>query len=215
MVVLWIGGTIDRGRKKAITMKGFEELCREYLEKHVLFEEDRCFVAGGFFPRFYHNMPIRDIDVYVNDDKYFQKLYGLYSDMGFLIDRESSDFVSFLHPNPTDHTPNIDLIAFHQPRSVDIVDSFDFNICKGWMTEDKQDIPLYAISSKKMKFESKSLDANFGCYVKENNSLTRLIRYVNLGFTMSDYELGLMYQAMLDYTKKEEKKGILKRWIKS
>ena len=44
----------------------FEKKCREFLSVYAPFDGDRLFVAGGFFARFYHDLPIRDIDIYVN-----------------------------------------------------------------------------------------------------------------------------------------------------
>jgi hypothetical protein len=180
----------------------FSELCRDYLSNYVIFENDRCFVAGGFFPRFYHNLPIRDIDVYVNDTEYFEKLQGIYREMGFYYVREDPEFVSLEHPSTTRHFPNIDLIAFHEPKSVKIVESFDFNICQGWMNEEEHYIPEIAISTKSMRFVPQSINANFSTYSKSNNSLTRLLKYVSLGFTISEAELTLMHKAMIDYKPK-------------
>jgi len=46
----------------------FQKRCLRFLCHYVPFEDNRCYVAGGFFPRFYHNLPLRDIDIFVNDD---------------------------------------------------------------------------------------------------------------------------------------------------
>jgi len=188
----------------------FEDHCRKYLLKYVLFEEKKCFVAGGFFPRFYHNLPIRDIDIYVNDHEYFQTLENLYKELGYKQTRQLHLFSSFSKQG----SPNIDLIAFHNPLNSNFVSTFDFTICQGWIDEFDHNIPTKDIVEKKLIFnQAANFNITSSDYGKMNNTLTRLVKYVKLGFDIDNEQLSLIHQALVLYspsgTERNKHKGLV------
>jgi hypothetical protein len=116
----------------------FDKKCREFLKDYVPFHGEDVFVAGGFFPRFYWNMEMHDIDVYVSKG-HLPKLLEEYS----LCER----FGTPVRHNPDYHTIpvkdeklSIDIISFHDPQDKTFVNKFDFLQCMYLMSETYNDL---------------------------------------------------------------------------
>jgi hypothetical protein len=181
--------------------ESFNKKCEEYLCNYVPLDTS-VFVAGGIFPRLYHDLPVRDIDVYVNNSKDFEKAKKEYERVGFIpVDGLSSGIpegVEFCNFKSPEDGVIIDLIGFHKPRNgyVDVLSgAFD------------------CIVSKEIKINSRiKLYKNFN-----NNTLTRLKKYLDLGFTISDEELSKIYKILIktDFKKLDSSPMELKtRWQK-
>src|SRR3990167_9961299 len=181
--------------------------CVNYLNSFIP-DFEKCFVTGGFFPRFYHNMPIRDIDVYVGSDDVFVDFVKEYSKTsGFEKVLESKKYFKFFN---TQSGVMIDLIGFHNPRNPGFISNFDFSVCRlySYTSDHKTFISHYQtedffdIQKKKIRFSGRSIYRPNGV----NHILTRLKKYLHLGFTIDDNELTGIYRCL---TGPDAKKYIL------
>ena len=173
----------------------FSSRCVNYLSSFVP-DFEKCFVTGGFFPRFYHNMPIRDIDVYVDSNDIFIDFVKEYSKTsGFEKILERKKYFKFFN---VESGIMIDLIGFHNTRTRGFISNFDFSICRlySYTSERKTFISHYQtedffdIQKKKMRFSGRSMYAPRG----DNHTLTRIKKYLDLGFTIDDNELTNIYR---------------------
>jgi hypothetical protein len=193
----------------------FAEKCREYLSQYVPFRGRDCFVAGGFFLRFYHDLPIRDIDVYVNDGKYFETLADLYSNLGFkLISQDRTvpvehrgKFYKFKVP---DSSLEIDLIGFHEPKDTSYTGKFDYMNCMSWMNGEDHFI-ADLIDSKKLYFNPRCEILESTSDVRANNILLRMLKYAKLGFELEPEEVKKIYKCLLDYRKRPPRQSTVKQ----
>ena len=166
--------------------KFFSE-CREYLEDYAPFDGKNLFVSGGFFARRAINQPIRDIDIYVNgDEKYLECLKEEYLRLDWTV----KETVGYKSPSKNihyvcskkDETFELDLISFHEPKSVEHISSFDFNICQIAMDEDYlyfgagTNATLLCLEKQEMLFTG----------VLGSKTFQRAIKYTKLGFALSE-----------------------------
>jgi len=142
----------------------------------------------------YHNLPIRDVDVYVDSDDAFIAFVNEYKNLpGISLVKESKRFFKF---QDTSTGIGIDLIGFHNPKTRSFVLNFDFTICRctygssGLIAQGTSD---YAdIVAKKLVFTGRSMYTE-----NDNNLLGRLKKYLDLGFTVDHNELTKMYKFLL------------------
>ena len=161
--------------------------CVNYLNSFIP-DFEKCFVTGGFFPRFYHNMPIRDIDVYVGSDDVFVDFVKEYSKTsGFEKVLESKKYFKFFN---TQSGVMIDLIGFHNPRTRGFISNFDFSICR-----------LYSYTSERKTFISHYQTEDFFDIQKMTNIIDFIINFVficqhNVQYAMhrSNYRKGLKFR---------------------
>jgi hypothetical protein len=165
-------------------------------------------VAGGLFPRLYHNLPIRDIDVYANSYEDFCILKGEYVEAGFKVIESHKNYMKL---QATDGM-FLDLINFHNPKGLDYLDYFDFTISQCAFKDDqmydsnRESYPMSAwesIVKKVLVFNDKMPAVSFT--KGTNNTLTRLQKYTNLGFTISDEELTKMFHFWTNYFPEEKR----------
>lgn len=171
----------------------FEDKCRAYLQNYVP-DLRKCFVAGGFFARHYHDMPIRDIDVYVDyldDFDGFVKEFKSISN--FKVVDEKKKFCKLVN---TDTNVGIDLIAFHKGSSR-FTQLFDFTITQGFFQSDKfqshSALTFPDIVLKRLRFTGRSFAVK-----NDNNLLTRMKKYMDLGFEISQEDVNNIYHYLMD-----------------
>jgi hypothetical protein len=170
---------------------GFESKCKSYLQNYIP-DLSKCFVAGGFFPRLYHNLPIRDIDVYVGSDDDF---------IGFVQDYQKIPNIETIKTkrkfyrfrNQTTGI-EIDLIGFHKPRDITFLKIFDFTICQGYFEGNQ--FQTYSTETLKDIVQKRLRFTGFNAYVEgsSNNILTRMKKYRDLGFEITTEDLNAIYQ---------------------
>jgi hypothetical protein len=185
--------------KESIT--DFARRSKDFLYDYVC-DFDKVFVAGGFFPRLYHNMPESDIDLYINNNASFEEVKKEYINNCFIVS-ERNNFVKFQDKNTG---MKIDLINFHDPKSVAFVDQFDFSVCQMIMGNGSLLCNLQIFTD----VQNKAL--RFTGHLKHSNSrniLLRLKKYLDLGYTIDDANLTMIYKTILacaanpDYFKKD------------
>lgn len=172
------------------TWDEFSVRCRKFLDQYIP-DPRRCFVAGGFFPRFYHRMDVRDIDIFVDGDDTFLSFREEYLQSGFKqIVTKGPKHAKLVDP----HTNLcVDLIGFHRNKTPNHLLNFDFTICRIFFNKNRLGYIDYSdfsdIVGKTLRFTGKSMYA-----AGENNLLVRAKKYVDLGFKLNDNELTRMYQ---------------------
>lgn len=167
----------------------FSTRCKLFLDPYIP-DPYSCFVAGGIFPRLYHNLNIRDVDIFTKSDDSFEGLRKDYVDAKYTEVTSSRDYVRFFDPQTSFY---VDLINFHSPKSLAWIGTFDFTICRlsyscnslGYYTEED----FNDIKNRKLIFTGRS-NRSAG----SNNLLTRAKKYIDLGFTLDDNELTKMYK---------------------
>jgi hypothetical protein len=169
----------------------FAKKCYSFLVNFVPFEQTKIFVAGGFFPRFFHGLPIRDVDVYVNWD--YEGVKRQYLDAGWEIVSAPTYNSNYCVLRSKDYSFTIDLVGFHEPKHVDYVTSFDIET--SMVAVDSSFFYISAetfkqIKEKQLVFNSETnfLNDRFG-----NNTIDRMLKYRDLGFSVSHNET---YQLM-------------------
>lgn len=190
-------------------IKHFEEECRAFLQNYVPFDEDRCFVAGGFFQRFWHGFPIRDIDIYAKQG-YFDECARELVHTGFekqLVGKHQ-EFIKFKAPHELGGL-EVDLIGFHKPRSKDYVfASFDFSCCMLCMDADNFYTGKFGGYELLQEMAEKRLVFNTNCRLnlgKNNNTLTRLKKYMDMGYTIDEKTLTDIYLTLIKANPKKVK----------
>lgn len=166
----------------------FSDKAREFISNYVPFQREDLFVAGGIFPRLYHSLPIRDIDVYVKDEDTFFKIqkeyeYAFYATepdyttgVGYF-QKMNDKYYKYKHPDGI----TVDFITFHDPKSVDYIQTFDFGICKFAITESNVYCDYYNFENIKKKIIQYT-PGMFGKTSSGNSTLHRLLKYIKLGF---------------------------------
>jgi hypothetical protein len=140
-----------------MNIQDFRKKCYEYLLDYVPFYKDKVFVAGGFFPRFYHNIPIRDIDVYVSKE-ILSDILAEYTRMNlFDAPAEQTEDKLFYSIPVRGKDFKIEIIAFHEPQSPKFVEGFDFVQCM-----------FVAPSRDSCEYLSSTDYAAFSCVVQKN-----------------------------------------------
>jgi len=197
----------------------FVKQSRAFLSNYVPFDDNKCFVAGGFFPRFFHGLPLKDIDVYVNDSEYLIDMRKEYKRLGWDTLYYSDKYQKLVKNGE----PDIDLISFHSPNDFTYIKSFDFTICQ------------FAIDHKSYYSEAntfRDIQCKFLIYTgkssyssKDNNILTRLVKYSHLGFRCGNSDLTKLFYDIKNgniskfakYNKEKvlEKKALEKEDLKS
>jgi len=175
-------------------LKEFEKKCRDFLQNYVPWNKERLFVSGGVFPRLYHDLPMADIDIFANDDEAFQIALVEFKDAGFYTKHGPTrqKFCKLVAPDGQ----RVELISFHDPRGTAWCHTFDFAHCMSWMNEndfarshvlDQKSILINRI----MKFYR----------IGSKNVLSRLKKYLDLGYTIEESELQWLYDRLitLDY----------------
>jgi len=178
----------------------FEKTARDYLDRYIVLDNGD-FVAGGVFPRIFHGLPVRDIDLYTKD---VQKTIDFYASLGYIYAAGSvqSNYVSMYLPKegkgkkliPHIH---LDIIGFHFDKTPNYINSFDFGICQVAMTTDTFVVRHASdIESKRLVFNGNyAVPVSYG-HMK-NNILTRINKYTRLGFTIDDANMGAIYKFLL------------------
>lgn|SRR3990167_7834144 len=153
--------------------------CRYELESCVPFDSSNLFVAGGYFARRYIGIGIRDIDVYINGDSvYFDFVVKEYCDAGYKIQTRHGKRAIVVNEKYT-----IDLINFHSPQHITSTSAFDFNVSKIAMDEKSVMIHSYGLvkelCNRTLVFHGSNTN-------NKKQSVTRLIKYLQMGFTIND-----------------------------
>ena len=168
----------------------FMHRCYDELQAYVPFDGDNLFVSGGFFIRKLIGASIRDIDVYVNKPS-LKTIITQYTDAGYYVIGSSLYNNNFFVLKNNDNLFTIDLIGFHEPKSLSYVDGFDFNICQIALDENEIYLPtqnsIDDLYDKKLKFTG-------NCYKK---TIKRLAKYLQMGFTVDDASLEMMTRSFL------------------
>lgn len=173
--------------------------CYDYLRDVVPFDGENVFVSGGFFPRRFIGAPLRDIDVYINgDNNYLVEVVEDYRRLDWNVKctnmksydgEEAKRDLHFICNK--DGEPNIDLIAFHEPKSIFHIEKFDLNIVQLALTDDcfhfiNDDI-FEHLENKHMNFTGNICMRTF----------ERIIKYTKLGFLMEEEELAQVRNAFV------------------
>lgn len=154
-----------------------------FLSRYVL-DAQNTFVTGGFFARLFHNLPIKDIDIFVRNSVNFDFAKQLYmNDARFRLIESRARFCKFAIVG-FDFT--LDLVGFtNRANSEDLIRKFDFTITRfkyengrlsAFNESDIQDLFL-----KKLKYTNNILFTT-----SKNNTLTRAERYRQLGFSLEE-----------------------------
>ena len=170
----------------------FSQKCEMFLSRHIP-DLDQCFIAGGLFPRLYHDLPIRDIDVYINSSTMFDAFVSDYKGVSeYQLTRDGEKFSKFLH-KPTQI--GIDLINFHKPKTPDYTKNFDFSICQGYyrnrIFQSFNPDTFRDIQAKKLRFTDRFMYCD-----SDNNILTRIKKYTDLGFEISSDDMNKIYHLL-------------------
>lgn len=201
-----------------LAFKELEERCRQYFELYVPDLNADCFVAGGSIPRLYHHLKVRDIDVYVNTQEVFDEFEKIYKEANYELKASQENFRKFLNPSTS---VEVDLIHFHNPKSVEYVTGFDFSICQIAFSQNRlvdlcKSFP--DIVNKKLRFTGNMDHVPEKYRIQQTSSkniLTRLKKYLSLGFEIEDEHLGGIYTKIFnsgfDAGKKFEKDDISKK----
>lgn len=171
-------------------LQTFTKQCGEFLNSYIP-DFKRCFISGGFFPRFYHNLPIRDIDVYIDYDDDFTDIIKEYRNLpDWILEMTNRRHFRFREKSSN---IRVDLIGFHNPRSPEWVNKFDFTICRGFY---HKDLLSFQGTFDYMHLQKKELRFSGSCVhtTGDNHVLARLKKYLDLGFTIDDNQLKSIYQ---------------------
>ena len=174
--------------------------CYDYLRDIVPFDGHKIFVSGGFFPRRFIGSTLRDIDVYVNgDEAYLVEVIEDYRRLDWAVievfektydKEENKRNLHFICSK--DGEPNIDLIAFHQPKAVSHIKSFDLDIVQLAITDDEfhlVDMNIFQqLENKLMTFTGNIC----------TRTLERIIKYTTLGYRMDADELIVVRNAFVE-----------------
>lgn len=150
------------------------------------------FVAGGIFPRLYHNAPIRDVDLFATSNASFAEVQNLLlntTGLQYLEDESHGNLAKFEGPNGE---YQIDLV--NSPRrqtrnAYSLVEKFDFTISRVFMERTAAGFNINSVSPDDFKdiaehrltFTGKLL---FG--TQRNNTLTRMLKYTKLGYKITE-----------------------------
>lgn len=190
----------------------FERKCHNYFHQYVpYFSGKDIFVAGGSIPRLYYDLPMRDIDIFVNNTADYRALYSEYVSSGYTQEVTKDEFVRFKHPS---EDLLVELIHFHEPKSFSCVRNFDFSISKfmffgehgglrtinyetSWI--DLLEKRLTLRDDKFLKYREMIIRDKYGTPTEVNNIITRLLKYHELGFRLNDGQALYLYRTMLDF----------------
>lgn len=150
------------------------------------------FVAGGIFPRLYHNLPIRDVDLFATSNRNFQEVKELLMNttgLEYLEEEGHDNLAKFDCP-----LGEFQLDLVNSPRRQErspytLIDKFDFTISRVFMERNAGGFNISAlneedfkdIATKKLTFTGKLL---FG--TEKNNTLTRMLKYTKLGYKITE-----------------------------
>jgi len=151
-----------------------------FLIDYVPFDEEKIFVAGGVFARLYHDLPIRDIDVYIAEDGSFGDTVEQLKDVGFGVKYESNYHTKYAKFK-TNEGYEIDVVNFHKPKNVSFVSTFDFSASSFAIDENFFYVNKECWDTMKEKkfFYNRYAHLAFN---KDNNAFTRFYKYIKLGF---------------------------------
>lgn len=149
------------------------------------------FIAGGIFPRLYHNAPIRDVDLFATSNAHFAEIQNLLMNtvgLQYLEDESHANLAKF----ELNGEYQIDLV--NSPRRqtrnpFSLVEKFDFTISRVFMERTAAGFNISSISPDDFKdiadhrltFTGKLL---FG--TQKNNTLTRMLKYTKLGYKITE-----------------------------
>lgn len=189
--------------------------CYDYLRDIVPFDGEKIFVSGGFFPRRFIGAPLRDVDVYVNgDDQYLAEVIEDYRQLDWKVNHtlekaydgegEGNTKRVLHYICSKDGEPNIDLIAFHEPKSVFHIEKFDLNIVQLAISDDcfhfvNDDIFEY-FETKHMNFTGNICTRTF----------ERIIKYTILGYLMELEELAHVRNSFIEKIERPWRDAITK-----
>ena len=181
--------------------------CYDFLRDIVPFDEENIFVSGGFFARRWIGAPIRDIDVYVNGhESYLENVMEEYRTIGYIVKKQYQKTYdgeesgrSLHYVCEKENEPKIDLIAFHKPKSILHIDTFDLNIVQIAMTEDYIHYPDFNLFEE---FENKRMQFTGNVFMR---TFERIIKYTKLGYTMEEEETSQVRIAFIEKIKQMER----------
>lgn len=159
------------------------QIAEEFLSRYIL-DDTNTFITGGVFARLFHNLPIKDIDVFIKNSSNFDQIKQLYmNDSRFTLLESRAKHCKFAIAG-FDYT--LDLVGFtNRANSEDLIRKFDFTITRfkyenGRLSAfERSDIEdLYF---KKLKYTNNVLFTT-----SRNNTLTRAERYRQLGFSLDE-----------------------------
>lgn len=195
-------------------------------------------IAGGSFFRFFHKLPVRDVDVYFSNTSEFVKNHNEITSLGChkqtifikkpqhnrsttVRDPERPVFAKLESTNKL--IPSIDLINCEEvrldtaPRNWGglsifndyeipdvfsripdifsrIIESFDITLCQSFISGDHFAInDLYNFKNKQVLFNPKM---SVSKDQKVNNTITRALKYVELGCSVSDSQWSQLYNLL-------------------
>jgi hypothetical protein len=194
-------GQLNASEKETFERRFFND-SYEFLQSYVPFDGSRVFVAGGFFTRFFHGLPVRDIDVFINDDAAYFEVRDQILGVGGRIQNEffvrGKDRPRFSKLKAFDGTA-IDLICFHEPRNArGCIDLFDFEHCRLAVDGEGPWFSSMSFDSLVRKEIVVNTNMRLNRNFVENNPLTRMKKYLDLGFTIDNTQLTILYNTILD-----------------
>jgi hypothetical protein len=166
----------------------FTNRSRKYLYDFVP-NWNGCFVSGGFFPRFYYDIPLRDIDIYTNSSMDYECFLGEFKNnrsYQLYNDASPTEFSTFYNEAENIY---VDLIGFHSPRAVVFVNGFDFRLCSLHMSTSSlkpntTNAEAFSdIQKKRLVYRCNAMAFESKKYAKNNSTIKRLIKYMELGFS--------------------------------
>lgn len=150
------------------------------------------FIAGGVFPRLFCDLPIRDIDLFAENNDHYNRIQEILfhvDGLEFLEDDSHPNLCKFQHEDGY----QIDLVNAPkrtQRSATELLQQFDFTISRiyvahhvGFNIQALDNHDFVDVAERKLKFTGKIL---FG--TKRNNTLTRLLKYTKLGYKITEQE---------------------------
>lgn len=182
-------------QSKKLTLSELEEKSTNFLLDYV-FDFNKCFVAGGIFPRLYHNMPMRDIDIYlkegINFDEVLQEYKNNYTTMMLRN--------GYAKLKSNDGSIILDVIDFHKPKTTAFCSSFDFLHCRANLTRNGSSLvfsapPLvfHCIETMTLMIDQHSLVGS--------KTIQRLVKYLKMGYTIEKDDINYLYRRIAESIK--------------
>jgi hypothetical protein len=176
--------------KSEIQKKLEEKFNDDYLDYFLTVqdwsEEDQksfC-ITGGSFVRKYHDLPEKDLDVFISDANAYKELTSCFEKHYQFIQKNKS-----CKQFTTNSNLKIELI--YRPKEIDkVIDTFDFTVVRlgaqidsdGFKIQEYSNTALEDIHNKTVRFTGKLL---FSGKNYANNTLTRFMKYKNMNFNIA------------------------------
>jgi hypothetical protein len=162
------------------------------LRKHIT---THSYVAGGCFKDIFNGRRPKDIDIYFADDYQFKKAEMLYrGDGDYTFAYESDNVVAF---HDTEEDVIIELVKNRYGSPTDILDSFDFTICKFifYLTETEERVQYSQHFFQHLHLHQLVCDNKIDYPV---DTLCRAFRFAQRGYSLDYLELSKILQCLLE-----------------